>query len=158
MEQRILMPLDGSRVSEAALPFVEKLITMLKPEVKVEVTLMSVITSMRHWVVVGDTSAPVAYTTDEMKSIEKHITDYLVRAGETLKDKGATVNFVVTIGNEAEEILKTAEDIKADIITMSTHGRSGVRRLAFGSVTDKVLRGANVPVITVRAPADTVND
>ena len=158
MQQKILVPLDGSKVGEAALPFVEKLITMLLPEVKTEVTLLGVITMLRHWVVVGDVSAPVAYTDDELKSIRKGVADYLTGPGEALKNRGATVNVVVSMGNAAEEILKTADEIGADIIAMSTHGRSGLRRLAFGSVTDKVLRSANVPVITVRAPAGTVND
>jgi nucleotide-binding universal stress UspA family protein len=41
---------------------------------------------------------------------------------------------------------------------MSTHGRSGLRRLAFGSITDKVLHGSTVPVLMVRAPEGTVNE
>jgi nucleotide-binding universal stress UspA family protein len=64
----------------------------------------------------------------------------------------------VRMGDAAEEILRAAEEIKADLIAMSTHGRSGLRRLAFGSITDKVLRGAGVPVLTVRAPEGTANE
>ena len=46
------------------------------------------------------------------------------------------------------------DEIKADLIAMSTHGRSGISRWAFGSVTDKVLRGGNKPVLIVRAPKE----
>ena len=57
------------------------------------------------------------------------------------------------IGDASEEIIKAAEEINADLIAMSTHGRSGLSRWAFGSVTDKVLRrGGRVPILTVRAP------
>ena len=58
MQQKILVPLDGSKVGEAAIPFVEKLISMMSPEVKVEVNLLGVVTGLRHWVVVGEASVP----------------------------------------------------------------------------------------------------
>ena len=157
MDERVLIPLDGSKVGEAALPVIEQLITKLSPEIKVEVTLLGVITSLTHWVVVGEASAPISYTDEELKSIEQRVISYLDRTGETLRNRGTSVNIKVRKGNAAEEILKTAEEINADMIAMSTHGRSGLRRLAFGSVTDKVLRGACVPVLMVRAPADTTN-
>lgn len=157
MQERILVPLDGSKIGEAALPVVGELLTKLSPEVKAEVTLLGVVTSLTHWVVVGEASAPVSYTREEIKAIEQQVMDYLDRAGETLRGQGATVNIRVNAGNAAEEILKAADEIQADMIAMSTHGRSGLSRLAFGSVTDKVLRGASVPVLTVRAPAGTTN-
>lgn len=157
MQERVLIPLDGSKVGEAALPVIEQLIKKLSPEIEVEVTLLGVITSLTHWVVVGEASAPISYTEEELKSIEQRVINYLDRTGETLRSLGTSVNIKVSTGNAAEEILKAAGEINADMIAMSTHGRSGLRRLAFGSVTDKVLRGACVPVLMVRAPADTTN-
>ena len=157
MQQRVLVPLDGSKVGEAALPVIEKLMDTLSPEIKLEVTLFGVITLLRHWVVVGEASAPVSYTEEELRLIKQRITDYLEKTGEALRNKGAIVNAKVSTGNAAEEILKAAEEINADMIAMSTHGRSGLRRLAFGSITDKVLHGANIPVLMVRAPEGTIN-
>jgi len=157
MQERVLIPLDGSKVGEAALPFIEKLIDMLSPETKLEVTLFGVITLLRHWVVVGEASAPISYTEEELSLIKQRVIDYLEKTGEILRSKGAIVNTKVSTGNAADEILKAAEEIKADMIAMSTHGRSGLRRLAFGSVTDKVLQGASMPVVAVRAPEGTVN-
>ena len=157
MQERVLVPLDGSKVGEAALPFIEKLIDMLSPETKLEVTLFGVITLLRHWVVVGEASAPISYTEEELSLIKQRVIDYLEKTGEILRSKGAIVNTKVSTGNAADEILKAAEEIKADMIAMSTHGRSGLRRLAFGSVTDKVLQGAGMPVVAVRAPEGTVN-
>ncbi len=157
MQQKILVPLDGSKVGEAALPLVIKLISMMSPEVKVEVTLLGVVTVLRHWVVVGEASSPVSYTEEEFSSIRKGVADNLEKTAATLRQQGITVNMRVSIGNAAEEILKTADEIQADMIAMSTHGRSGLRRLAYGSVTDKVLHGASIPVLVVRAPAGMVN-
>ena len=51
----------------------------------------------------------------------------------------------------ADEIIKAEEDVNADLVAMSTHGRAGISRWGFGSVTDKVLRGGKVPVLMVRA-------
>jgi len=61
------------------------------------------------------------------------------------------------MGKAEEEIVKAAAELKADLIAMSTHGRSGLSRLTFGSITDKILRTASVPVLVVRAPKDTEN-
>lgn len=157
MKEKWLIPLDGSKVGEAALPVISERMSKWSPELKVEVTLLGVITSLTHWVVVGEASAPISYTEEEMKAIKQRVMDYLEKAGEGLKSKGAAVNAMVRVGNASDEILKAADEIKPDIIAMSTHGRSGLRRLAFGSVADKVLRGASVPVLMVKASAGTVN-
>jgi nucleotide-binding universal stress UspA family protein len=158
MFERVLVPLDGSKVGEAALPVIEQLIEKCSPSVKVEITLLGVITLLRHWVVVGEASAPVSYTEEELKLIRERVMDYLEKAGESLKKRGITIKSMVTTGNAAEEILKAADEINADLIAMSTHGRSGLRRLAFGSITDKILHGASVPVLMVRAPEGTTNE
>ncbi|MFH1647281.1 MAG: universal stress protein [Chloroflexota bacterium] len=158
MFERVLVPLDGSRVGEAALPVIDQLVSKLSPGSKVEITLLGVITLLRHWVVVGEASAPVSYTEEELKLIRKRVTDYLENTGKSLKGKGIIVKTMVSSGNASDEILKAAEETRADLIAMSTHGRSGVRRLAFGSITDKVLRGASGPVLMVRAPEGTVNE
>jgi len=157
MFENVLVPLDGSKVGEAALPVLERLITKLPPNTKVEVTLLGVITLLRHWVVVGEASAPISYTEEELNLIKQRVMDYLEKTGESLKGKGVIVKSTVSTGNAAEEILKAADEIKADLIAMSTHGRSGLRRMAFGSITDKVLRGSKLPVLMVRAPEGTAN-
>ncbi len=149
---------DGSKVGEAALPVLEQLVDKLAPGTHVEVTLIAVITLLRHWVVVGEASAPVSYTEEELKIIKNRVLDYLTKTGDSLKSRGIGVNTIVRTGNAAEEILKAADEVKADLIAMSTHGRSGLRRLAFGSITDKVLRGSKKPVLMVRAAEGTMNE
>ena len=71
MQQRILIPLDGSKVGEAAIPFVEKLISIMSPEVKVEVNLLGVLTGLKRWVVVGETMVLVTYAEEELGFIRK---------------------------------------------------------------------------------------
>jgi nucleotide-binding universal stress UspA family protein len=151
MYERIIVPLDGSEVGEAALPYVEDLISKLSPEVKVEVTLLQVLSPSASDVVVGAEGYAVAYTEEQITETTKKAIDYLNKAGEALRDKGVAVVAKVAIGNAADEIKKASDEINADLIAMSTHGRSGLSRLAFGSIADRVLRGENKPILLVRA-------
>lgn len=153
MYEKILIPLDGSKVGEAAVPVIEELVSKLKPEYKVEVTLIGVVTTTTYWVVAGEASVAVLYTEKELEVIKRDVSEYMEKAGEGLRSKSAIVKTMVRVGNAAEEIDKAAQQINADLIAMSTHGRSGLSRLAFGSVTAKVLRICRLPVLLVRAKA-----
>ena len=157
MFERILVPLDGSKVGEAALAHVEQLVSKMAPEVKTEVILFQVISSLAHYVIAGEASVQVPYTDKEIAQIKKKAKDYLDKAGEGLRSKGITVKTKVATGKAAEEIVKAADELKADLVAMSTHGRSGLSRLTFGSITDKELRTGNVPILVARAPKDTAN-
>ncbi|RLG23122.1 hypothetical protein DRN85_09945 [Methanosarcinales archaeon] len=153
MDERIVVPLDGSKVGEAALPYVEDLVSKLSPEVKIEVILLQVLSPESVPTVGGRAHAATPYTEREMEQIEKKATDYLNQAGEALRRKGVTVTARVAIGDASEEIVKAAEELNANMIAMSTHGRSGLSRWAFGSVTDRVLRReGRIPILVVRAP------
>jgi nucleotide-binding universal stress UspA family protein len=154
MYERILVPLDGSKVGEAAMPYVEDLVSKLSPATKVEVTLFQVVSTQYHWVVAGEATARVPYTDKEMEQIKRKATSYLNKAGKGLKSKGAVVKCKVEVGKAAEEILKATGDINADLVAMSTHGRSGLGRWAFGSVTDKVLRAGVAPILIIRVPRE----
>lgn len=157
MYQKILVPLDGSKIGEAALPHVEGLVAKLSPGTKVEVTLLQVVALLPHYMVAGGedmASIPIIYTDKEMEQFKREAADYLNKAGEGLRSKGADVRIMVGIGRAAEEIIKVADEIKADLVAMSSHGRSGFSRWAFGSVTDRVLRGGSKPVLVVRPPRE----
>jgi len=157
MDEKILVPLDGSKVGEAALPYVEELVSKLAPEVKVEVTLLQVVPSLTHHVVAGGADFQAPYTPKELEQIKKKAADYLDKTGEGLRSKGAKVKTKVAVGGAAEEIIKAADKVDADLIAMSTHGYSGIGRWAFGSVTDKVLRGGTKPMLMVRALKGTAH-
>ena len=155
MYQQILVPLDGSKIGEAALPIVEELVAKLAPANKVEVTLLQVVSVLSHYVVAGEATARVPYTEKELELIKQKTEEYLDETGAALKGKGVIVKTRVVVGgNATDEINKAAEEIGVDLVAMSTHGRSGHGRWAFGSVTDKVLRGGKVPVLMVRAPKE----
>jgi len=157
MFERILVPLDGSKVGEAALEHVERIIAKMAPDVKTEVVLFQVLTSLTHYVIAGEASVQVPYTDKEIDYITRKAKGYLSKTGECLKSKGVSIKTKVVTGKADEGIVKAADELKADLIAMSTHGRSGLSRLTFGSITGKVLRSTNVPVLVVRAPKETEN-
>lgn len=87
------------------------------------------------------------------------IDDYLLAAArkklsDLLAGRGlsATILACVAEDDPAEVILRKAAEIGADVLVMGTHGRTGVRRLLIGSVAERVLRHASVPVVVVRDP------
>ncbi len=149
---KILIPLDGSKTGETALPYVEGLVSKLSPRVKVELTLFQVVSFLTHYVAAGELMTPISYTEKEMEQIQQQARNYLNKVAEDIRSKKVSVKVRVGIGSAAEEIIKAADEISIDLIAMSTHGRSGISRWAFGSVTDHVLRGGHKPVLVVRAP------
>ncbi len=127
----------------------------VSPEVKVEVTLLQVLSPVEPRSTGGRYVPDPAYSQRQLEEAKKKAIDYLNEAGKVLRNKGVAVTAKVAVGYAAEEIVKAAEEINADLIAMSTHGRSGLSRWAFGSVTDKVLRhGGKVPILTVKAPKE----
>jgi nucleotide-binding universal stress UspA family protein len=158
MYERILVPLDGSKVGESGLHYIEDMVSHLSPEVKVEVTLFHVITSLARYAAEVGLGVPINYAEEELEAAKQQAMNYLDKAGEGLRSKGAVVNTKVNVGDAAEKIIETAEEMKADLVAMSTHGRSGLRRWAFGSVAEKVLRAGTTPILTVRAAQDISNE
>ena len=154
MAAKILIPLDGSEIGEAALPYIEELVSKLSPRVKLEFILFRVVPLLTHYIATGEVMAPIAYTGKEMAQIQQEARDYLNKVNESIISEKFSVEIKVEVGNAAEEIIKAADEISVDLIAMSTHGRHGISRWAFGSVTDKVLRGGHKPVLVVRAPKE----
>ncbi len=72
------------------------------------------------------------------------------RAGQIRKEHGVKVRWLLPVGVPFEEIVRTAQEEKAEMIVMGTHGRSGLNRLLLGSVAERVIRLAPCPVVTVR--------
>ena len=153
MYNKILVPLDGSKLAECALSHVEKLIEDSNAQ---EIILASVTEQVK-----ARTQAPEARELYDIAGPEVTITfgkkegeaqRYLERVAEKFEGKGIKVSTEVLLWPPAEAIVACAERSNADIIVMSTHGRSGPSRWAYGSVADKVLRSSCVPVLLIRAP------
>ena len=72
--------------------------------------------------------------------------------------KGLSCRALVKVGSAADEIVRLAESEEVDLIVIATHGRTGWRHLAFGSVAEKVVRTAARPVLVVQSPSQAPQD
>ena len=155
MYKEILVPLDGSDLSKAALPHARELARAFGAHL----TLLAVIQplaavyawSASPYGMVVATPAVEIEAEREQAAAEQ----YMNQAKDDLKTQGVNAECLITEGDPGSEICDRARELKADLIVMSTHGRSGVRRWVYGSVAEKVLRGADAPVLLVRAHRET---
>ena len=90
------------------------------------------------------------------KALESFVGEITEEAAKTMQDvmdeyfEDVDAEGRVAIGYPADEIIKTAEEEQADLILMGTHGRQGMDLIIFGSVADKVVKNASMPVLTIR--------
>jgi nucleotide-binding universal stress UspA family protein len=145
---RILVPLDGSKLGEAALPSVE----LLARKTGGFVTLLYVEPGSHRRAGVREFKAESTEKTG--MDPKKEAKEYLARVERRLKRRTVKVDSKILSGNPAEKIIDYARDQGYDLIAMSTRGRSGVARWVLGSVVDKVIRGSDVPVF-VAGPGQT---
>ncbi len=141
MYKKILVPLDGSELSESVLNHVVTIATSCQVP---EVVLVRVREPLDK-TVEETLNADIASKLDEASQNEA--ANYLEKVATTLKLKGTAVKVEVLLGYPAEEIIKYSQRSGVDLIMMSTHGRSGVSRWVLGSVADKVIRQAEAPVL-----------
>jgi nucleotide-binding universal stress UspA family protein len=144
--QHILIPLDGSPLAEQA---VELALRVGRP-FQARYTLLQVVAPILRGFLVGGSDPEV--DAEAEAAAWQRASDYLAGIAARLRDEGCEVHAEALIGSPASAILDYAQTYDADLIAMTTHGRGGVARLLVGSVADKVLRGANVPVLIERPP------
>lgn len=144
---RILVTLDGSKQSEAVIPYIEELASKLRSEV----ILLQVIAPDYH-IYTGAGQEYGVYAEQQLNSARALARDYLEELVTGMKQKGITAESRVTFGTAADEIIKFADALEAGLVAMSTHGRSGVSRWALGSVAERVLRAGSTPLLLVRTP------
>jgi len=151
MFRKILVPLDGSKLAECALPYAEALAKGCNTE---EVVLVSVTEPVIGYRPLEDPSQPLGerLAPETVGKKERPAQKYLSKIAKTLETKGIKVRTEVLLGKPADEIAIFAKYNDINIIVMSSHGRSGPSRWAYGSVADKVFRASPVPVLMVRAP------
>jgi nucleotide-binding universal stress UspA family protein len=103
---------------------------------------------METAVVPEPNAAPISLREYATTSASERLSDLASR----LEKDGVVVSTQVAVGRPVDEILRVAGDEKADLIVMGTHGRTGLKHLVTGSVTERVVRTSTVPVLTVRVP------
>ena len=148
MYGRIVVPLDGSETAEAILPFAEKIVGPAEGEI----VLVRVVEPISPAEMMA-TAGVVAPDTFALRQLEA--SQYLAKVEEGIKAKGIRARTGLRSGTPAAEIVAAVAAWDADLVAMTTHGRSGLPRILFGSVAEAVLRASPVPVLMVRTTATT---
>lgn len=145
----VLVPLDGSAVSEAALPMGME----LARRSGATLCLVRVVDPYPPSQYSPLGSGTLLVDDDLISELGQQVRDdaraYLDGIGKRLRDEGVRVVWEVRLGRPADEIVRAAETTGADLVVMSTHGRSGIRRWAFGSVTEEVMRSGVTSVLVI---------
>lgn len=148
MFKRILVPLDGSGLAEEAIPKAAIMANKFDGEIFLVSVILNIPQAARRSEEVIDRED---YHSIRDSILEK-ARDYLASQMEDCEMPNERIHTMMKNARSAADgILDVAEEVKADSIIMSTHGRSGINRWVFGSVAEKVLRGAKVPVLLIRS-------
>ena len=130
--RRIAVPLDGSHRSASILPAVADLATAMEAKV----SFVTVVSPTRK------DDLPVEV-----------VSENIFREQKTLQKRGLEVDIAILYGDPVTETLGYAERNHADLVAISTHGRSGLDRIRFGSVAEKILRKSTLPLLVIRTAA-----
>ena len=150
MFERILVCLDGSKLAEQILPYV----TEQAMRCNSKLTLLQVVT-MPSSVYMASAAAELPQTCDmitmDIKKQDAEAKAYLDGIAQSLLEKGIKAECVVLGPAQAgKAIVKYAQDNAIDLICIATHGRSGLGRVVFGSVADRVLRDSGLPILVIK--------
>ncbi len=148
MYNKILVPLDGSELAECVFPHLEMLVQGCQVKEVVFVRVVEAFNLPRR--------NEYILQPEDIDKINKQTVlearDYLKKLVERLHYTGVKTSWEIVSGHPGHEIGEYASRHGVDLILIATHGRSGVSRWTRGSVADRVLRSACIPVLMIRAP------
>lgn len=164
MYDRILMPIDGSPTAGAVAPYASWLALQLGTPVEVVTVVPSLSRILRELALdldaddIGGTSDayPNAARLEEVRAdLRARAATVAEEQAQSLREKRVSATVRVAEGEPGEAILAASRDTPNSLITMSTNGRSGIQRWFVGSVTTKVIREAECPVLVIRPNEET---
>jgi nucleotide-binding universal stress UspA family protein len=150
MISHILVPLDGSELGEGVLPYAKDLGSRLHAKVHFLQVFEGEMPDLGE--ARSDGRVAIEAAAEQTEREEKAAGNYLSQLVSNWRAEGIDAGCTVVEGAPAVKIIETAHSLGADLIAMSTHGRSGLARLVSGSVADEVVREAGIPVLLVKPP------
>ena len=151
-KMKVVVPLDGSELAERVLNSVNGLVDYFGTGA-LDIVLLRVCELFAQ----PNTYSPsMSLSWEEYVKFETRVCkgicmSYLNEVKKRFKRELIYIRSVVPVGNPADEVIKYVNKEKADLMVMSTHGRSGISRWAFGSISNKILQGTSTPVIMLRS-------
>ncbi len=149
----LLVPLDGSELAETVLPHVEALTQQRGEDVEVVLVRVCEPPTMPSYYAPELSGVPLnwgQYVQQETALCKQTAKEYLVGVEKKLGDKNISVRSEILTGKASDAIIDYATKNPLSLIVMTTHGRTGLRRLVYGSVAESVLLGVSNPIVLVR--------
>lgn len=143
MYKRILVPLDGTKNSEAILPQVKS----LAKQCGATIILLEVLESLPPHAVVIEPDLINQGISQRASQVRQYVHDI----EEQLRQEGCDVEAVVKHGTVVETILSVAQEAGIDLIAMASHGYTGLKRLIYGSVAGEILHRSRAPLLVLHA-------
>ena len=147
MFNTILVPLDGSKRSEAILPYVEK----LSLGFDAKVVFLQVVQADYAYASPPNYYIDITLEKTNMETLKQEAKIYLSGLQGEFREKGINARFIVTEGPVVQVIINVAEREGADLIAMASHGRTGLARVFYGSVAAGVLHQVDRPLLMIRS-------
>lgn len=141
----ILVPLDGSKRSEMVLPHAESLAVTYKAKI-----VLITVNELMFSTGVVDAFSPMAFW-EQNEETEKKSKSYLEGLTREFHTKDIRCEYRLENGRPVETILKTASDIKADLVAMASHGKGGLARVFYGSVASGIVNRIDRPLLVIRS-------
>ncbi len=145
MYRHILVPLDGSHLAEQVIPHVQ---TLAKYDKSIRITLLRSVSPV--YPITTEYSGAFLVPVEELSSAVQEAETYLETIASQMRSEGFHVFVEVSDMPAAEAIVDYASYHDVSLIAIATHGRSGLSRWIFGSVTQKVLHATHVPLLVIR--------
>jgi nucleotide-binding universal stress UspA family protein len=149
MYQKIMVPLDGSELAECVFAHMDSLARGCLTK---EIILVQAVEPFQYPGYAGE----LTITPEDIRRINAQnraaAETYLKKLMDRFKYENVKIRWEILSGKPAEILADYVNKNQVDLVLMATHGRSGVSRWVWGSVADRLLRSACVPVLMVRAP------
>lgn len=149
----LIVTLDGSELAESVLPHVEALAQQRGETVDVTLVRVCEPPPMPSYYSMEFSGVPLnwgQYVQQELEQCKQTAKEYLAGIEKRFKDKNISVHSELLTGKASTEIIDYASKNPFSLIVMTTHGRSGLGRLVYGSVTESVLLGVSNPIFLIR--------
>lgn len=142
--KKILLPIDDSELSHQSFAFAKEMAENLKSKLVIVYVIEPLIYIPSYNLAYGQSNMP------NDNDLEKGALEILEKAKSSFDDTGIEVETKILWGSPGEEIIEYAENENFDLIIMNTHGMSASKRFVIGSVANKVVKYASIPVMVVR--------
>ncbi|MCH7786274.1 MAG: universal stress protein [Chloroflexi bacterium] len=153
MYKQILVPLDGSELAEQVLPHAQGLAKTYEATIHI----LRAFTHDHDGLMGLHSKVEIGLTTETSFDLQRQygeaqkttITEYIEHVRDRIKNEGIDVKVEALEGSAYDQIVDYAKKHDIDLIAMTTHGHGGLRRMLTGSVTDRVIRGSEIPVLVI---------